>query len=73
MQVVFLNYNKHYFNNCVVNLGSNEICVSGRYGCLVKKIKPVFFLTNSIFFLYKQYFRLFLTLLRDMLVGVSFR
>lgn len=73
MQTLFLNYNKHYFGDFFVVLSLNKIHVKGRHGLLIKKLRPIYLMTNTIFFLYKQYFRLFLCILRDMLIGVSFR
>ncbi len=73
MQALVLNYNKHYFGDFSVVLFLNKIYVKGRHGTLIKKLRPVYFMTDTIFFLYKQYFRLFLCLLRDMLIGVGFR
>lgn len=73
MKTLLVNYNKHYFGDFSVNLLSNVISVKGRHGLLTKKLRPLFFISSNFVFIYKQYFRLFISLLQDMLIGVNFK
>jgi hypothetical protein len=73
MGVLCLNYNKHYFGNFVVRFACDQLYVGGRYGNAAKKLRPFFLVTKCFFFIYKQYFKLFLSLLNDMLVGTNFK
>lgn len=74
MGFLTLNYDKKKgFGNFVVFFCLNKIFVLGRHGWLLKNIRPLFLVTENFFFVYKQFFKLFLSMLTDMLIGVSFK
>jgi hypothetical protein len=74
MGVVSLNYDKQRgFGNFVVFFSFNKIFVIGRYGWLLKKLRPIFLISANFFFIYKQFFKLFLSILTDVLIGISFK
>jgi hypothetical protein len=74
MGILTLNYNKEKnFGNFVVFFCFNSIFVIGRYGWLLKKIRPIFLITVNFLFIYKQFFQLFLSMFTDMLIGVCFK